>query len=186
MEVETTPISGLLIFKPKIFGDSRGFFLETYNHDRYRDAGLQESFVQDNMSYSQKGVLRGLHFQKPYTQGKLVSVVQGQVWDVAVDLRKSSTTFGKWFGLYLDGESKIQFYVPPGFAHGFVVTSDTALFSYKCTETYHPECESSLLWNDPDVGIRWPKIDGVEMPQLSNKDAQAPRLKDISSDRLFP
>jgi dTDP-4-dehydrorhamnose 3,5-epimerase len=176
----------LLIFKPKVFGDSRGFFLETYNRERYRQAGLMEDFVQDNMSLSRKGVLRGLHFQKPYTQGKLVSVVYGQVWDVAVDLRRSSPTFGRWFGLYLDGDSKIQFYVPAGFAHGFVVTSETALFSYKCTETYHPECESALLWNDPDVGIRWPVLDGILSPELSAKDAQAPKLKDIPLDRLFP
>lgn len=185
MDVVTTPIAGLLIFKPKVYGDTRGFFLETYNQLRYREAGLNDSFVQDNMSYSQRGVLRGLHFQKPYTQGKLVSVVQGQVWDVAVDLRQASPTFGQWHGLYLDGESKTQFYVPPGFAHGFVVTSETALFSYKCTETYHPECESSLLWNDPDVGIRWPELIGLSAPQLSVKDSQAPRLKDIPKDRLF-
>lgn len=185
MEVQTTPIEGLLIFKPKVFGDTRGFFLETYNALRYQEAGLKESFVQDNMSFSQRGVLRGLHFQKPYTQGKLVSVVQGQVWDVAVDLRQKSPTFGQWFGLFLDSDSKTQFYVPPGFAHGFVVTSETALFSYKCTDTYHPECESSLLWNDPDVGICWPEIAGLAAPQLSLKDAQAPRLKDIPKDRLF-
>lgn len=185
MDVLTTPISGLLIFKPKIYGDARGFFLESYNQQRYRDAGLMETFVQDNLSFSQKGVLRGLHFQKPHTQGKLVSVVQGQVWDVAVDLRQSSPTFGQWYGLFLDSESKHQFYVPAGFAHGFVVTSETALFSYKCTDTYHPECESSLLWSDPDVGIRWPKIDGHSLPQLSAKDAQAPRLREIGKERLF-
>jgi dTDP-4-dehydrorhamnose 3,5-epimerase len=185
MDIQTTPIDGLLIIKPKVFGDSRGFFLETFNAERYRAAGLRESFVQDNLSFSQKGVLRGLHFQKPFTQGKLVSVLQGQVWDVAVDLRKNSATFGQWFGLFLDADSKVQFYVPPGFAHGFVVTSEVALFSYKCTETYHPECESSLIWNDPDVGIRWPAIDGLVAPQLSQKDSDAPRLKDIPADRLF-
>lgn len=185
MDVQTTPIEGLLIFKPKIFGDTRGFFLETYNQLRYREAGLREDFVQDNMSFSQRGVLRGLHFQKPHTQGKLVSVVTGQVWDVAVDLRQNSPTFGRWFGLYLDDESKIQFYVPPGFAHGFLVTSETALFSYKCTDTYHPECESSVLWNDPDVDIRWPTLYGHMSPQLSLKDSQAPRLKDIPKERLF-
>jgi dTDP-4-dehydrorhamnose 3,5-epimerase len=185
MDVQTTEIAGLLIFKPKIFGDARGFFLETYNRERYRQAGLTEDFVQDNMSLSRKGVLRGLHFQKPYTQGKLVSVVFGQVWDVAVDLRKDSPTFGRWHGLYLDGESKTQFYVPAGFAHGFIVTSETALFSYKCTEIYHPECESALLWNDPDVGIRWPMPEGLQSPELSAKDSVAPRLKDIPRDRLF-
>lgn len=185
MEIQTTPIAGLLILKPKIFGDARGFFLETYNQQRYRDAGLSETFVQDNLSYSQRGVLRGLHFQKPHTQGKLVSVVQGQVWDVAVDLRRNSPTFGRWYGLYLDADSKTQFYVPAGFAHGFVVTSETALFSYKCTDTYHPECESSLLWNDPEVGIHWPDIEGHTSPQLSVKDAQAPRLRDIAADMLF-
>ena len=129
MKIRTTPIEGLLILEPKIFGDHRGFFLETYNQQRYQEAGIKEHFVQDNLSYSQKGVLRGLHFQKPHTQGKLVSVVSGQVWDVAVDLRTKSPTFGRWYGLFLDSESKTQFYVPPGFAHGFVVTSDTALFS---------------------------------------------------------
>lgn len=182
MNIRTTPLQGLLIIEPKIFGDARGFFLETYNQQRYADAGLKENFVQDNLSYSQKGVLRGLHFQKPYTQGKLVSVISGQVWDVAVDLRTQSPTFGQWYGLYLDAESKTQFYVPPGFAHGFVVTSDTALFSYKCTDVYHPECEGSIRWNDPDVDIRWP-LDAT--PQLSTKDLSAPLLRDIPREQLF-
>lgn len=182
MNIKTTPISGLLIIEPKVFGDSRGFFLESYNQQRYFEAGLKETFVQDNLSYSQKGVLRGLHFQKPYTQGKLVSVLQGQVWDVAVDLRTQSPTFGQWYGLFLDAEKKTQFYVPAGFAHGFVVTSDTALFAYKCTDLYHPEHEGSVRWNDPDVGIRWP-IDFT--PQLSTKDASAPLLKNIPSENLF-
>jgi dTDP-4-dehydrorhamnose 3,5-epimerase len=182
MKIHTTPIEGLLILEPKIFGDHRGFFLETYNQQRYQEAGIKEHFVQDNLSYSQKGVLRGLHFQKPHTQGKLVSVVSGQVWDVAVDLRSKSPTFGRWFGLFLDSESKTQFYVPPGFAHGFVVTSDTALFSYKCTDVYHPECEGSLRWNDPEVGILWPSD---TEPQLSAKDAAAPLLKEIPRANLF-
>lgn len=182
MKVRRTEIEGLLIIEPKVFGDSRGFFLETYNHERYAAEGLNEVFVQDNLSYSQRGVLRGLHYQKPFTQGKLVSVIQGQVWDVAVDLRTSSPAFGKWFGLFLDSEAKTQFYVPPGFAHGFVVTSETALFSYKCTDVYHPETEGSLRWNDPDVGIQWPM--NFE-PQLSGKDAQAPLLRDIAKERLF-
>lgn len=182
MKIRLTPIEGLLIIEPKIFGDNRGFFLETFNQQRYQDAGINEPFIQDNLSYSQKGVLRGLHFQKPHTQGKLVGVVAGQVWDVAVDLRTQSPTFGSWFGLFLDSQSKTQFYVPPGFAHGFVVTSDTALFSYKCTDVYHPECEGSLRWNDPDVGIRWPSD---TEPQLSAKDAEAPLLKGIPRANLF-
>jgi dTDP-4-dehydrorhamnose 3,5-epimerase len=182
MKVLRTEIEGLLIIEPKVFGDTRGFFLETYNRDRYVAEGLDATFVQDNLSYSQKGVLRGLHYQKPFTQGKLVSVVEGQVWDVAVDLRANSPTFGRWFGLFLDAEKKNQLYVPPGFAHGFVVTSPTALFSYKCTDVYHPETEGSLRWNDPDVGIQWP-LDFE--PQLSGKDAQAPLLRDIPKDRLF-
>lgn len=182
MKVSRTEIEGLLIIEPQVFGDARGFFLESYNQERYAAEGLDAAFVQDNLSYSQKGVLRGLHYQKPFTQGKLVSVVEGQVWDVAVDLRKDSATFGHWFGLFLDSEKKNQFYVPPGFAHGFVVTSPTALFSYKCTEVYHPETEGALRWNDPDIGIKWP-IDFE--PQLSGKDAQAPLLRDIPQDRLF-
>lgn len=182
MKVLRTEIEGLLIIEPKVFGDTRGFFLETYNRDRYVAEGLDATFVQDNLSYSQKGVLRGLHYQKPFTQGKLVSVVEGQVWDVAVDLRANSSTFGRWFGLFLDAEKKNQLYVPPGFAHGFVVTSPAALFSYKCTDVYHPETEGSLRWNDPDVGIQWP-LDFE--PQLSGKDAQAPLLRDIPKDRLF-
>lgn len=181
MKVRRTDIEGLLIIEPKIFNDSRGFFLETYNNERYVSEGVGV-FVQDNLSYSQCGVLRGLHYQKPYTQGKLVSVIQGQVWDVAVDLRTASPTFGKWFGLFLDSDSKTQFYVPPGFAHGFLVISETALFSYKCTDVYHPETEGSLRWNDPDVGIQWPI--NFE-PQLSDKDTQAPLLRDIAKERLF-
>ena len=182
MNVRTTPLEGLIIIEPKVFGDARGFFLETYNQQRYSEIGIKDHFLQDNLSFSQQGVLRGLHFQKPHTQGKLVSVVDGQVWDVAVDLRHKSATFGQWFGLYLDSESKIQFYVPPGFAHGFLVTSQTALFSYKCTDVYHPECEGSVRWNDPDIDIRWP-LDIT--PQLSAKDLNAPLLKNISTAQLF-
>lgn len=181
MKVTQTPIAGLTIYEPRIFADDRGFFVETYNQSRYTE--ISEAFVQDNLSYSKKGTLRGLHFQKPHTQGKLIFAIQGEIFDVAVDLRRTSPTFGKWFGLLLSGDNKKQLYVPVGFAHGFLVVSDTALVSYKCTDVYHPETEGSLLWNDSDVGIVWPDV-GMK-PILSAKDAVAPTLKNISPDRLF-
>jgi dTDP-4-dehydrorhamnose 3,5-epimerase len=174
-------LDGLLIIEPDVFGDHRGFFVESWNRQRYREAGIAEDFVQDNFSLSRRGTLRGLHFQKPRPQGKLVSVWQGEVFDVAVDIRRNSPTFGRWLGLNLTAESKRQFYVPPGFAHGFAVLSETALFHYKCTELYSPKDEVGFRWNDPTVGIKWP----VEAPMLSNRDAQAPLLKDLSVDRLF-
>jgi dTDP-4-dehydrorhamnose 3,5-epimerase len=182
VKVTETKLPGALVIEPKIFGDDRGFFLETYNAARYQEAGLNAEFVQDNLSFSRKGVLRGLHFQNPTPQGKLVWVLQGSVFDVAVDLRRASPTFGQWFGLTLDAQNKTQFYVPPGFAHGFVVTSDTALFAYKCTALYNPASEKSLAWDDPDVGIAWPK--GLEL-QLSAKDQAGRRLKDFGADELF-
>lgn len=180
MELMETPIPGLKLIQPKVFGDDRGYFLETYSAQRYLDAGMPAQFVQDNLSYSSKGILRGLHFQNPGAQGKLVTVLQGEVFDVAVDIRYGSPTFGKWFGLFLNGETKKQFWVPAGFAHGFVVTSDAALFSYKCDEYYQPKAEFSVLWNDPDIGIDWP----FDRPKLSPKDENARRLKDISPSEL--
>jgi dTDP-4-dehydrorhamnose 3,5-epimerase len=155
--------------------------METWNRQRYREAGLDWNFVQDNVSLSRQGILRGLHFQNPAAQGKLVFVLQGEVFDVAVDIRRSSPTFGRWHGLHLSGENKRQFFIPPGFAHGFAVLSETVLFAYKCTELYTPQNELTLAWNDPDIGIQWP----LDNPQLSEKDARGLRLKDLPKDRLF-
>ena len=181
MKVSSCEIEGLLIFEPKMFGDSRGFFLETWNLHRYAEAGLNVDFVQDNLSLSRRGILRGLHFQQPNPQGKLVYVIEGEVFDVAVDLRRNSTTFGKWFGMTLSGENRLQFYLPPGFAHGFAVTSETALFAYKCTDFYAPRNEVTIAWNDPDVGVCWPVPD----PQLSEKDKSGLRLRDLPRDLWF-
>jgi dTDP-4-dehydrorhamnose 3,5-epimerase len=182
MNVIPCEIEGLRIIEPKVFGDERGFFLETWNRQRYHAAGLDFDFVQDNVSLSRRGILRGLHFQNPYSQGKLVHVLQGEVFDVAVDLRRSSPTFGRWHGLTLSGENKRQFFIPPGFAHGFLVLSETAMFAYKCTEFYAPQNELTLAWNDPAIGIQWP----LDNPQLSEKDARGQRLHDLPADRLFP
>lgn len=179
MNILETPLPGVLIIEPEVFGDSRGFFIETWQAERYASAGLP-MFVQDNLSSSSKGVLRGLHYQEPEAQGKLVQVLQGEVFDVAVDIRLGSGTFGKWHGVTLSSENKRQFYVPAGFAHGFIVTSDTALFGYKCTELYRPEYDQSVLWNDSDIGISWPTND----PVLSAKDTEAPRLAEIPHDQL--
>ncbi len=181
MRVTETKLPGVLILEPQVFGDERGFFMETYEAKRYAKVGIEAPFVQDNLSFSQRGVLRGLHFQNPHGQGKLVSVLQGEVFDVAVDIRLGSATFGQWTGSTLSSENKRQFWVPPGFAHGFCVTSETALFSYKCTDFYAPEHEGSIRWNDPQINISWP----VQEPQLSDKDQQAPLLKDIDQARLF-
>ena len=175
--VEKTFIEGLCIIKPAVFGDNRGYFMETYNKKDYIEAGLGMEFVQDNQSKSRRGVLRGLHFQKTHSQGKLVSVLQGEVFDVAVDLRKGSQTYGRWHGLVLSGDYKSQFYVPPGFAHGFVVLSEEAVFSYKCTDYYYPEDEGGIIWNDPDIGIEWP-LDGIENVMLSDKDKKLKTLKE--------
>ncbi len=153
-------IEGLCTIEPKVHGDERGYFMETYNQKDMYEAGLTMNFVQDNQSCSSKGVLRGLHFQKEYPQGKLVRVVKGCVFDVAVDLRKDSKTFGKWFGIELTEQNKKQFYIPEGFAHGFLVLSDIAEFCYKCTDFYHPGDEGGLAWNDPEIGIEWPQVVG--------------------------
>ena len=176
MKITRTKINGCLVIEPKVFGDERGFFLETFQAERYKEmAGIELSFVQDNHSRSTKGVLRGLHFQKTKPQGKLVRVVRGEVFDVAVDIRKGSPTFGQWEGVWLSEENKKQFWLPPGLAHGFVVTSETADFEYKCTDYYDPTDEGCLIWNDPDVGIDWP----IEEPVLSEKDQQGSLLKDL-------
>ena len=173
-----TKIKDLYIIEPKVFGDERGYFMETYSQKAFEEAGLTMKFVQDNESKSKKGVLRGLHFQTKHTQGKLVRVTQGEVWDVAVDLRKGSPTFGKWEGVHLSAENKIQFYVPEGFAHGFVVLSDKAVFNYKCTDFYAPEYDSGLLWNDKDVNVEWP-LEGIEEIILSEKDKKQKTLKEL-------
>lgn len=176
MKVVKTKIRDCVIIEPEVFGDERGFFLETFQAERYAElAGITLPFVQDNHSRSSKRVLRGLHFQKTKPQGKLVRVVRGEVYDVAVDLRKNSPTFSQWEGVILSAENKIQFWVPPGFAHGFVVLSDTADFEYKCTDYYDPLDEGSILWNDPSLNIPWP----IKEPLLSEKDGQAPLLIDL-------
>lgn len=179
MNVIETRIPGVRILEPKVFGDERGFFMETYNEARYKEAGLPSNFVQDNLSLSARNVLRGLHFQNPDQQGKLVYVLQGEVFDVAVDIRAGSPTFGEWEGVTLSAENKRQFWVPEGFAHGFLVTSDTALFAYKCSAPYNAKADAGVRWNDPEIGIKWP----VEEPILSEKDKNAPLLWDLPSDR---
>jgi dTDP-4-dehydrorhamnose 3,5-epimerase len=173
-----TGIKDLTIIEPKVFGDNRGYFMETYNYAAFADSGLDMVFVQDNQSKSKKGVLRGLHFQRKNPQGKLVRVIDGEVFDVAVDLRKNSETFGKWYGIVISGENKKQFYVPEGFAHGFLVLSETAEFVYKCTRLYDPSDEGGLLWNDPDIGIKWPDINSEIM--LSDKDKENPGLINLN------
>ena len=178
MKIIPTPIPGLILFEPKAFGDARGFFFESYQINRYREAGIAETFVQDNVSRSSRGTLRGLHYQLVQPQGKLVSVTRGEVFDVAVDLRRSSPTFGRWFGAILNDENHRQLYVPPGFAHGFCVTSETADFCYKCTDFYNPSHERTLIWNDPAVGIEWPAL---EAPLLSPKDQKGLRLAEAET-----
>jgi dTDP-4-dehydrorhamnose 3,5-epimerase len=175
MNVLKTTIDGALIFEPKVFGDERGFFMETFRESTFRELGLNDTFVQDNHSASSKGVLRGLHYQAQKPQGKLVRVIDGEVYDVAVDLRKGSPTFGKHVGLHLSAENKRIFWVPPGCAHGFLVLSAEAEFVYKCTEYYAPEDEHSLLWNDPELAIKWP-LDGD--PEMSAKDLAGSLLVD--------
>lgn len=169
ISVTSCEIEGLYVIEPTVFRDERGYFVETYNQNDFRAAGLDMIFVQDNQSMSVRGVLRGLHFQKQYPQGKLVRVLRGAVYDVAVDLRSSSPTFGKWFGVELTADNKKQFYIPEGFAHGFLVLSDEAEFAYKCTDFYHPGDEGGVAWNDPELGINWPLQEGVELI-ISEKD----------------
>jgi len=173
-----TKVKDLYIIEPQVFGDNRGYFMETYNKKDFTEAGLNMEFVQDNESKSKKGVLRGLHFQTKHTQGKLVRVTSGEVFDVAVDLRKGSPSFGKWAGVILTQENKKQFYVPEGFAHGFLVLSDEAVFNYKCTDYYSPEYDSGILWNDEEVGIEWP-LEGIDDILLSDKDKIQKKFKDL-------
>lgn len=168
-------IEGLCLIQPAVHGDSRGYFMETYNQNDMHEAGLDMVFVQDNQSMSVKGVLRGLHYQKEFPQGKLVRVVKGEVFDVAVDLRRGSQTYGKWYGARLSDENKLQFYIPKGFAHGFLVLSDVAEFCYKCTDFYHPGDEGGLAWNDPTIGIEWPEVTGT---YCGNASAEGYALSD--------
>ena len=179
MDVEPTDIPGVLLIQPKVFGDARGTFVESYSAARYGARGLPV-FVQDNLSCSRRGVLRGLHMQNPFAQGKLVTVLVGAVFDVVVDVRVGSPTFGRWAGFTLDGATARQLYIPPGLAHGFCALRDDTLFSYKCTELYHPEAELGLRWDDPDLGIAWP----LESPSVSDKDAKLLRLRDLPRERL--
>ena len=169
IKVTTCDIKGLCVIEPTVFKDERGYFMETYNQNDFKEAGLDMVFVQDNQSMSVRGVLRGLHYQKQFPQGKLVRAVRGEVFDVAVDLRADSETYGKWFGVVLSAENKKQFYIPEGFAHGFLVLSDEVEFAYKCTDFYHPGDEGGMAWNDPDIGIQWPLQEGVELI-ISEKD----------------
>ena len=178
MEIVKTPLEGLLVIKPKIFTDDRGHFFESWSKVAFEKEGLDINFVQDNQSLSAKGVLRGLHFQNPpFAQGKLVSVIIGVVMDVAVDIRKSSTTFGQHFSVVLSGENKTSLWIPPGFAHGFITLKDNTIFTYKCTEAYDKESEGSILWNDKDLNIDW----GMENPIVSGKDAESPTFAKLST-----
>jgi dTDP-4-dehydrorhamnose 3,5-epimerase len=181
MNVVPTELPGVVIIEPRAFRDDRGHFFESYNAAKYREAGLPDRFAQDNVSFSKAGVLRGLHYQLPNAQGKLVSALRGSVFDVAVDIRRGSPTFGRWVGVVLSDENLRQLYIPEGFAHGFAVMSECAVFHYKCTAPYDPRSEGSIIWDDPEIGIDWPTRDVL----LSPKDAAAPRLADVAPDRLF-
>ncbi len=175
MEFRTTPLPGVLVIEPAVHRDARGFFLETYNEERYHAGGLTARFVQDNHSKSQRGTLRGLHAQSRRPQGKLVRAIEGEIFDVAVDVRRGSPTFGQWFGETLTAENFRQLYIPPGFVHGFCVLSEVAQVEYKCTDLYDPGGEISVIWNDPEIGIEWP----IDKPLLSKKDAAAPLLSEL-------
>jgi len=182
MEIRETELAGMCVIEPRVFADERGFFMETYHQEKFAAGGIPELFVQDNHSRSVKGTLRGLHYQIQHPQGKLVRVIRGEVYDVGVDLRRDSPTFGKWVGELLSEENKRQLYVPPGFAHGFCVVSDIAEVVYKCTDLYHPEHERCLLWNDPTLGIDWP----VAEPILSPRDAEGKLFADAESYATAP
>ena len=170
IKVTTCDIEGLYVIEPTVFKDERGYFMETYNQNDFKEAGLNMTFVQDNQSMSVKGVLRGLHYQKQYPQGKLVRAVRGTVFDVAVDLRPGSETYGKWFGVVLSAENKKQFFIPKNFAHGFIVLSESAEFAYKCTDFYHPNDEGGLKWDDPEIGVEWPMPEGMTKEELTISD----------------
>ena len=180
MKVITTSIEGILIIEPKTFKDNRGFFMETYNQKRYNASGINTTFVQDNLSYSLKNTLRGLHFQIKHPQAKLIQVISGEIFDVAVDLRSDSATFGKWTGIHLSDENKRQMFIPEGFAHGFCVLSEFALFYYKCSDFYAPEDEGGIIWSAPDIGVEWP----VENPIISEKDNQFQKLSGLTAEKL--
>lgn len=180
MKVIETDLPGCLVLEPRVFGDERGFFYESFNRDKFADLGLAPEFVQGNVSSSTRGVLRGLHYQWPKPQGKLVSVLEGEVWDVAVDIRKGSPNFGQWTAAILSAENKRHFWIPEGFAHGFVTLSERALFTYLCTATYDRDADAGIRWNDADLAIDWP----VSAPALSGKDAKAPFLAEVSPERL--
>ena len=180
MNVLESSLKGVMIIKPDVFQDNRGFFMETYQKDKYEKSDLKTVFVQDNLSYSSRGTLRGLHYQHPYPQAKLVQAIKGEIYDVAVDIRIGSSTFGQWAGVRLSDENRLQLYVPEGFAHGFCVLSNTASVIYKCSDFYTPHCEGGIVWCDPDLGIEWPLRD----PLLSKKDGGYPLLKEISAERL--
>ncbi len=180
MRCYDTSLPGVKIFEPKVFEDRRGFFMETWNASRYAEWGIPADFVQDNLSLSTRGILRGLHYQQPNPQGKLVYVLQGEVFDVAVDIRYGSPTFGQWTGVSLSAQNRRQLYIPEGFAHGFCVVSEVALFAYKCTEFYLPDNDKGIHWNDPELNIQWPIVE----PTLSAKDKQQPQLKDIPVESL--
>lgn len=180
MNITKTDLPGCLVLEPRVFSDERGFFYESFNQYELAEAGLALAFKQGNVSQSAKGVLRGLHYQWPKPQGKLVSVLQGEVWDVAVDIRQGSPTFGQWTAVVLNAENKRHFWIPEGFAHGFVALSDDALFTYLCTETYDASADANIAWNDPQLAIDWP----IAQPSLSPKDAAAPRLADVPPERL--
>lgn len=180
MKIITTSIEGILIIEPKTFKDKRGFFMETYNQSRYNASGIKTTFVQDNLSYSLKNTLRGLHFQIKHPQAKLIQVISGEIFDVAVDLRPDSATFGKWTGIHLSDENRRQVFIPEGFAHGFCVLSEFALFYYKCSDFYVPGDEGGIIWSDPDIGIEWP----VENPIISEKDKQYHKLSGLTAEQL--
>ena len=180
MKIITTSIKGILIVEPKTFKDKRGFFMETYNQNRYNESGISATFVQDNLSYSLKNTLRGLHFQIKHPQAKLIQVISGEIFDVAVDLRPGSATFGKWTGVHLSDENRRQVFIPKGFAHGFCVLSEFALFYYKCSDFYAPDDEGGIIWSDPDIGIEWP----VENPIISEKDKQYYKLSGLTAEQL--
>lgn len=180
MKIIQTTLKDVLIIEPKVFKDTRGFFMETYHQDRYIKGGINGSFVQDNLSYSVKGTVRGLHYQIRHPQAKLVQVIAGEIFDVAVDIRHASPTFGQWTGIHLSDQNKRQLFIPEGFAHGFCVMSDTALFSYKCSDFYHADDEGGILWSDPDIAIDWP----VEDPIISEKDKHLPHLSDLPNEVL--
>ena len=180
MKVRHTELAGVVIIEPRVFSDSRGYFMETFHARRYSEVGISDSFVQDNLSYSRRGTVRGLHFQHPNDHAKLLQVLTGEVFDVAVDVRLGSPSFGQWFGASLSAENNRQIYIPCGFAHGFCVISEIAIVAYKCTDFYDPPSESAIAWNDPDIGIDWPEV----KPLLSDKDSMAPRLKDLDKSRL--